>query len=90
MIETSITLSKLVVAVLWTCVGALMVAAWMAWGVGAVHLATLLGVTSCVTSAGAATATVRRYAIRICFMIRASNMGADVMDGPTPVRLLRD
>ena len=88
--EPSVPLGKIIVIALWSLVASLIACGWIAWALHAHDLAAMLGLTGCASSAAAATAHIRRYASRICFIIRTLGMGGRIVEDGTPVRLMRD
>lgn len=77
-------------AVMWGLVGALMVGAWvvlMSTQPGARAIGLLLATSGCALSAFAAVLSIRRYAARICGLIRNLH-GVNASDGEG-LRVLR-
>ena len=64
MIDSTVSTSRVISGVLWAVVISLGIA-------GIWHWASLVGLTCCATSAAAATANIRCYAIRLCAHIQA-------------------
>ena len=71
--ETYVSSTKLGMILAWTAVGALMAGAWGVILVTPEHwkMAGLLATSACVTSAVAATLSIKIYAARQCALIRA-------------------
>ena len=81
MIDSTVSISRVVSGILWAIVISLGVAAW-SLGIGGLwHWSILVGLTGCGMSAAAATANIRCYALRLCAHIKAIRAGATV---PTP------
>jgi hypothetical protein len=86
--ESVVSLAKLTVVTLWSAVAAFIAAAWVSLALGSHEVSAALGFTGCATSAAAATAHMRRYATRICNLMRYLNIPGE--GHPSPVRALRD
>lgn len=69
---TPVNMGELVKWGLSTTVALLMAAAWIAWFAGTESAWMMLGLTACATSAAAAVAHVRCYAVRICDLVRVN------------------
>lgn len=65
MIDGEISISKVVTVALWTWTVLVMGGAWLAWTDGLESLWMMLGFTACASSAVAATAQIRCYAIAL-------------------------
>lgn len=69
--DRTISTGAIITGCLWVGVILLLLAAWLTWaGGGPESLPVLLGLTACSTSAAAATAQVRCYAVRLCAVIK--------------------
>lgn len=83
----AISMGTVVTGCLWAWVAALLLASWGTWLLSDhTTLPILLGLTACASSAAAATAQVRCYAVRLCRVVRVTGglqrPEADVRDFP--------
>lgn len=81
MYDRQIPMSRFWAASGWTAVAALLASAWLAWVMYDSDIAVLLGLTACATSAAAAVATIRCYAIRVARLIRLAGHLGDTTPG---------
>ena len=69
--DRTISTGAIITGCLWAWVILLLLAAWLTWGAGSPgNLPILLGLTACASSAAAATAQIRCYAVRMCAVIK--------------------
>jgi len=70
--DGTVSMTKVVMAAMWTLVVALGLTSWGLGIAGEWNWAFLVGLTGCATSAAAAVAHIRCYALRVCALVKAS------------------
>lgn len=70
----NVSRTRLITLALWTWTLTVLAAAWVAFALGHLGLFHALGFTACASSAVAATAQIRCYAVNLCTQIRAAGL----------------
>lgn len=73
MMDSTVSMTRVVMMSLWGAVVALGVAAWSLGIAGEWNWAFLVGLTACGTSAAAATSHIRCYALGLCALVKEVN-----------------